>query len=57
MRNGKIYLGQWKNSKMEGIGIFNCPDGRIYKGYFSKEKKEGFGTYIEKIILSMKDSF
>ena len=26
------YVGQWKNNKMEGQGVFTCPNGEKYIG-------------------------
>ena len=42
-KNGAIYVGKWKNKKMNGKGILYFEDGSIYKGTFKKNKITGFG--------------
>jgi len=30
---------------MEGVGIFEWPDGRKYEGEYLDDKKEGYGAF------------
>jgi hypothetical protein len=43
---GKVYVGEWKRSNMEGKGVETWIDGRRYEGEFKNGKKEGEGTFI-----------
>jgi len=36
--DGSKYVGQWKDSKMNGQGTFIAPDGRKYIGEFKDGK-------------------
>ena len=40
-----MYLGQFKNNKMEGEGTFKFPDGGCYKGNFENNEQNGFGEF------------
>jgi hypothetical protein len=44
--DGKMYIGEWKNNKMEGVGLFYWPDNKIFIGTYLKEMKNGFGIFI-----------
>ena len=37
--NGDHYVGEWKNGKMHGQGIFTHNDGNKYDGEFKDGKK------------------
>ena len=41
--SGKKYVGQFKNGKIEGKGIFTYEDGTIFRGNFFDEYKNGEG--------------
>lgn len=38
-------LGEWKNGKRHGIGIFWSVDGDRYEGDWIDDKKDGYGVY------------
>ena len=40
-----MYVGAWKNNKMEGEGVFTWKDGRTYKGSYKNDKKNGYGVF------------
>ena len=42
--NGDIYMGEWKNNKREGNGIYYFYNGDRYEGEFKNNKIEGIGT-------------
>ena len=44
--NGK-YVGEFKDGKRNGNGIFNSPDGSKYVGEFQDGKKHGQGIITE----------
>ena len=45
IRNGKeYYIGQWKQGQMNGLAIFEWPDGKSYRGYYENDKKNGYGV-------------
>ena len=35
--NGKQYIGDWKQNKMDGFGIFKWIDGKRYEGEFKND--------------------
>ena len=37
------YVGQWKNDKREGHGVFTYEDGEIYDGQWLNDGKHGLG--------------
>lgn len=39
------YIGEWKNNKMDGEGVFFWPDGRKYTGVYKEDKKDGHGIF------------
>ena len=39
------YIGDWKNNKMDGRGVFSWPDGRSYEGEYKDDKKHGIGHF------------
>ncbi|TGM19058.1 hypothetical protein EHQ82_10960 [Leptospira selangorensis] len=46
-RNGDKYIGEIKNSKMHGKGIFIFANGGRYNGEFSNGKFNGYGKLID----------
>ncbi len=46
--NGDIYIGEQKNGKREGRGLFVKQDVEIYIGYFSKSNPKNYGLQINK---------
>ena len=40
-----MYVGQWKENKMHGDGVFTWADGRKYSGAYLADKKHGFGEF------------
>ena len=38
-------MGDWKNNKMDGNGIFTWPDGRRYEGEYNNDKKDGYEIF------------
>ena len=44
--NGDIYVGEWKDDKSHGQGIFTTTDGRILEGLFEN------GEYIDSTYQS-----
>ena len=45
--DGRKYIGEWKNSKMNGHGIFLWRDGRKYVGEYKDDKKNNFGIFSD----------
>lgn len=43
--DGRVFIGEWKNSVMDGYGEFLWKDGNKYYGYYLADKKEGFGIF------------
>jgi hypothetical protein len=43
--NGETYLGQWKNDKYYGSGIYKYADGSRYEGDWVDSKFEGHGVF------------
>lgn len=41
----RIFVGDWKNNKMDGEGVFKWADERKYEGQYKDDKKEGFGVF------------
>lgn len=41
--NGDVYLGQWGNGKMNGVGVYTFASGRRYEGHWSNNEKRGKG--------------
>ena len=37
------YVGEFRNGKMHGAGVFHWPDGRVYEGAFVNERRHGRG--------------
>lgn len=44
--SGEVYLGQWRNSNPEGIGLLIMPTGKIYQGEFLRGEMTGQGRLI-----------
>ena len=42
---GSKYVGQWKNDKKDGLGLFTLSNGGIYVGQFKKDRQCGNGSY------------
>lgn len=40
-------MGNFRNGKMEGKGIFKFKNGNIYDGEYRNNKKHGFGKYMK----------
>ena len=43
--DGRIYIGEYKDGKKEGMGECVYPDGRIYKGLWKEGKQDGEGMF------------
>ena len=43
---GDRYIGDFKDGKFHGQGVFIGADGRKYIGEYKKHKKHGQGTYV-----------
>jgi len=39
------YIGEVKEGKMNGKGVFSSPDGRKYNGYFKNDNPHGHGVF------------
>jgi len=44
-KDGRSYVGKWKDNCMNGYGVYSWKDGRKYEGEYSMDKKHGKGTY------------
>ncbi|XP_053567902.1 MORN repeat-containing protein 2 [Bombina bombina] len=44
-QQGFVYLGSWKNDKMNGIGKLKHPSGAVYEGEFLDNMFHGKSTY------------
>ena len=42
----RVYKGEWKNGKPNGLGVMTYPDGRKYIGEFKDGKRDGTGTFL-----------
>lgn len=45
---GDVYIGNFKDSEINGYGEYNYANGDLYKGFWIDELKHGFGTFIDK---------
>ncbi|KAJ3321643.1 hypothetical protein HDU76_014060 [Blyttiomyces sp. JEL0837] len=45
----KVYAGEWRNDKREGLGTYFYDDGGWYEGYWLGDQKEGWGkmNYVD----------
>ncbi len=39
-------MGDWKENKISGIGVYSWLDGRRYEGEWLENNMEGMGIYI-----------
>ena len=46
LHNGYSYEGEWKEGKIEGLGVAKYPDGSSYEGNFVDGKHSGQGKLI-----------
>ena len=44
--NSDVYLGEWKNDKMDGWGIYIYSNGEVYRGQFVGGNRQGKGEYL-----------
>ena len=44
--DGRIFMGNFKNDKKSGIGIYLWQDGRAYNGGWKDGKQHGVGFYM-----------
>lgn len=44
--SSEIYLGQWKNSNLNGIGLKLWPNGQAYQGTFEEGLETGIGRFV-----------
>lgn len=44
--NGSSYVGEMKNGKMHGRGIFYYANGDLYDGFFKEDKPNGTGNFM-----------
>jgi len=42
----KKYVGQYKEDKKHGYGVFIWPDSRKYEGFWSNGKQHGYGIMV-----------
>lgn len=42
----RLYIGEFKDDMMHGIGEFHWPDGKKFLGRYERNKKNGLGLYI-----------
>lgn len=43
--NDSVYDGEWKDSEMDGHGVFRWKDGSYYEGEYKHGRKHGKGTF------------
>lgn len=55
--NGNTYIGEWKDFKFNGLGIYENSNGDIYKGSFVNNNYEGEGTLVRSDGLVYKGSW
>ena len=41
-----MYIGEWVDNKIEGMGVYFWDNNMIYIGEYKNEKKWGFGIFI-----------
>ena len=46
-KDGRVYIGSFKEDLKEGFGEFKWNDGRIWKGDWMKGLKNGIGLNVE----------
>jgi len=55
----RVYKGEWKNEKLNGLGVITFPDGGKYEGEWKGGKKNGQGTFTyydgDKYVGEFKD--
>ena len=42
--DGRLYVGDWKDNKMHGNGVFKFADGKIYEGEYADDKRHSYGV-------------
>ena len=48
-KDGKKYIGNYKNDKKDGFGIYSWKiDKKIFIGFWSGGKQDGIGKYMDK---------
>ena len=47
LESGSKYVGDFKNDKIHGTGIYYFADGRIYEGGFDNDTLHGYGVMTE----------
>ncbi|XP_061570588.1 MORN repeat-containing protein 2 [Cololabis saira] len=45
LASGVIYMGEWRDDKMQGRGIVKHPSGAMYEGEIKDNMYHGMGTY------------
>ncbi len=45
LSDGRKYVGEWKDGKINGQGTYTAPDGSKYVGEWKDNKRNGQGTY------------
>ena len=43
--DGRVYIGEYNNDKINGEGVFTWPNGRKYEGQYEDDKKHGYGIF------------
>jgi len=43
--NGDVYMGEWRNDKFGGVGVYLYANGQRYEGEWSDGKKHGEGVF------------
>ena len=43
--NGRKYMGDFSEEKLEGYGVFSDLDGSVYKGHWKNSLKHGEGIH------------
>ena len=44
-KDGRVYLGQYKNNDKHGYGVFKLPNGCLHFGHWKNGRGHGLGTF------------
>ena len=43
-KNGDVYVGEFKNNKIDGYGIYRWKNNSVYDGMFKEDQRHGKGV-------------
>lgn len=45
-KNGEEFVGEWKNGRKDGYGVWKSPKGDFYEGEWKNNKQNGKGIFV-----------